>query len=117
MDNLIFIFLLSIGLLVAVGCLMMILFIILKRRKKNKSRRASEIQMTDGDNRQHLLHQQQQHMMMQQQQRQQQFQRGQTQEVEPHISECLTCSLIQMGSSVSYSDNTCTQCGRSTIKS
>ena len=25
--------------------------------------------------------------------------------------ECLTCSLIQMGSSMAYGDNTCPQCG------
>ena len=32
------------------------------------------------------------------------------------ISECLTCSMIKMGSSVSYSDDRCPQCGASTTK-
>ena len=26
-------------------------------------------------------------------------------------TECLTCSLIQMGSSMAYGDNSCPQCG------
>ena len=29
-------------------------------------------------------------------------------------TECLTCSLIQMGSSLAYGDNSCPQCGAST---
>merc|ERR1711913_149534 len=32
------------------------------------------------------------------------------------MSECLTCSLIQMGSSLAYGDNTCPHCGASTTK-
>ena len=32
------------------------------------------------------------------------------------INECLTCSLIQMGSSLAYGDNSCPQCGASTTK-
>ena len=32
------------------------------------------------------------------------------------VSECLTCSMIKMGSSVSYSDDTCPQCGANTTK-
>lgn len=32
------------------------------------------------------------------------------------ISECLTCSMIKMGSSVSYGDDRCPQCGASTTK-
>merc|ERR1711879_914639 len=38
------------------------------------------------------------------------------QEGEDVISECLTCSMIKMGSSVSYSDDRCPQCGASTTK-
>ena len=30
------------------------------------------------------------------------------------INECLTCSLIQMGSSLAYGDNSCPQCGANT---
>eukprot|EP00090_Calanus_glacialis_P032916 TRINITY_DN54556_c0_g1_i1.p1 TRINITY_DN54556_c0_g1~~TRINITY_DN54556_c0_g1_i1.p1 ORF type:complete len:112 (-),score=26.04 TRINITY_DN54556_c0_g1_i1:124-459(-) len=32
------------------------------------------------------------------------------------INECLTCSLIQMGSSLAYGDNSCPQCGANTTK-
>eukprot|EP00090_Calanus_glacialis_P016236 TRINITY_DN25455_c0_g1_i2.p1 TRINITY_DN25455_c0_g1~~TRINITY_DN25455_c0_g1_i2.p1 ORF type:complete len:106 (+),score=24.26 TRINITY_DN25455_c0_g1_i2:53-370(+) len=32
------------------------------------------------------------------------------------INECLTCSMIKMGSSVSYSDDSCPQCGANTTK-
>ena len=32
------------------------------------------------------------------------------------ITECLTCSMIKMGSSVSYGDDRCPQCGASTTK-
>jgi len=32
------------------------------------------------------------------------------------ISECLTCSMIKMGSSVSYNDDRCPQCGANTTK-
>merc|ERR1711973_93240 len=35
-------------------------------------------------------------------------------EVSVCINECLTCSLIQMGSSLAYGDNSCPQCGAST---
>ena len=28
--------------------------------------------------------------------------------------DCVTCSMIRMGSSVSYADNSCPQCGRRT---
>ena len=33
-----------------------------------------------------------------------------------YINECLTCSMIKMGSSVSYNDDTCPQCGANTTK-
>ena len=32
------------------------------------------------------------------------------------INECLTCSMIKMGSSVSYGDDSCPQCGANTTK-
>jgi len=46
---------------------------------------------------------------------QQQLQQQQQQPVSC-VSECLTCSMIKMGSSVSYSDDTCPQCGANTTK-
>jgi len=108
MDNLVLIFLLSVGILAAVGLTGLFFLLLVKRRRKAKSRmrdnEAGEIYVDKVAN-------SQQHFQYNSPAVQKQDSVG-----DDYISECLTCSLIQMGSSVSYSDNTCPQCGANTTK-
>eukprot|EP00090_Calanus_glacialis_P016235 TRINITY_DN25455_c0_g1_i1.p1 TRINITY_DN25455_c0_g1~~TRINITY_DN25455_c0_g1_i1.p1 ORF type:complete len:105 (+),score=27.70 TRINITY_DN25455_c0_g1_i1:53-367(+) len=100
MSKQVLLFLICIGIVVGVGGIIVAVVIAILRRRRQKQREA-------------LV---QEYLKQNPESRQLEQQPVQQQGGGDCINECLTCSMIKMGSSVSYSDDSCPQCGANTTK-